>query len=142
MTKICVTASGPELDALIDPRFGRCAYFIFIDSDTMQFEAVQNDAVNTFGGAGIKAAQKVASMGAEVVITGSVGPNAYPALENSDIRILTGASGSVKEAVENFNQDSLSEITTPGPGYIGMGGQMGIGRGRGRGRRQGRRGRW
>ncbi|MHA3964484.1 MAG: NifB/NifX family molybdenum-iron cluster-binding protein [Candidatus Thorarchaeota archaeon SMTZ1-45] len=147
MAKICVTASAPDLDAEIDPRFGRCAYFLIVDSETMRFEAISNSSAKAAGGAGIGAAQTVASQGVDAVITGSVGPNAYPALQNANIRILTGASGSVRKAVEDFNRGNLTTLTTPGQSYTAWGGQMGVGGGWGRrgggGRRGGRgRGRW
>jgi predicted Fe-Mo cluster-binding NifX family protein len=147
MTKIGVTASGLNLDAMIDPRFGRCAYFIVVDSDTMEFDAIPNEAAMASGGAGVKAAQTMASRGVEVVITGSVGPNAYPALQNANIKILTGVSGTVRTVIDEFKQDTLAELTVPGPSRIGMRGQMGRGeqisagggrggRGRGGGRRR------
>ena len=75
MTKICVTSQGNDLAAPIDPRFCRCAYFNIADSETMQFEAISNSAINASGGAGIQAAQTVASMGVEAVLTGNVGCN-------------------------------------------------------------------
>ncbi len=101
----------------------------------MQFEAISNEAAMASGGAGIRAAQTVSSTGAEVVITGSVGPNAYPALESAGIEIMTGASGSVRSAVEEFLKGSLSSIKTPGAAHLGMGmgggGGMGMGGGGG-----------
>lgn len=149
MTRICVTSSGDTLESQIDPRFGRCAYFIIVDPNTQEFQAISNEAAIASGGAGIQAAQIVAAQNVEAVITGSVGPNAYPALQNAGIRILTGASGSVKAAVESYKTGALQEISTPGPSHIGMGmgmgggygggGGRGLGRGRGggRGRRRG-----
>ena len=135
MTKICVTSQGAEMDALMDPRFGRCSFFIFVNPDSGEFSAVGNDAVSRAHGAGIRAAQTVASNGANVVITGSVGPNAFPALHDAGIRILTATSGSVKDVVESYKKGYLSEIASPGPGHAGMG--RGMGRGRGRGGRRG-----
>lgn len=153
MTRICVTSSGNTLESQIDPRFGRCAYFIIVDPETQQFQAISNEAAMASGGAGIRAAQIVAEQNVEAVLTGSVGPNAYPALQNAGIRILAGASGSVKSAVESYRTGALQEISTPGPSHIGMGtgmgggygggggygsgGGRGLGRGGGRGRRRG-----
>ncbi len=141
MTKICVTSQGNDLAAPIDPRFGRCAFFIIADSETMQFEAISNSAMRASGGAGIQAAQTVASMGVKAVITGSVGPNAYPALQNAGIEIMTGVSGTVKDAIESFKQGSLTKLATPGPTQKGYGGGMGGGMGRGGGRGRGGGGR-
>ena len=142
MTKICVTASGPLLDSMVDFRFGRCAYFIFVDPETMQFDAISNEAARASGGAGILAAQKVMDLGADTVITGSVGPNAYPALENAGIRILSCNSGSVRTVIEEFKQGTLIQLAGANPVYMGMGGRRGMGLGRGRGGRRGQRRNW
>ena len=139
MTKICVTSSGPSLDSMVDPRFGRCAYFIVADSESYDFEAIPNDAAMASGGAGIRAAQTVTSKDVDAVLTGSVGPNAFPALQDAGIRILSGVSGTVKSAIENYNNNGFQELTTPGPSNVGKG-QGGPGRGLGMGRGMGRGG--
>ncbi|MBD3160153.1 MAG: dinitrogenase iron-molybdenum cofactor biosynthesis protein [Candidatus Lokiarchaeota archaeon] len=135
MTKVCVTASDDNLQSPIDPRFGRCTYFIIVDTDSMDVNAVKNRAASATGGAGIQAAQTVASKGAEVVITGAVGPNAHSALQSSGIRILTGASGTVNDAIEAFKGDELTEIQSPGPAHRGLGAGRRRGGGGGRGGR-------
>jgi len=132
--KVAVTSTGPDLNSQVDPRFGRCAYFIIVDPDTMEFEAIPNPNVNAPSGAGIQSAQLVAEKGAEVVITGAVGPNAMMALQQAGIQVVTGASGTVREVVEAFKSGSLQPGGAPmfGPG-MGWGGGMGRGRGRGMG---------
>ena len=127
--KICVSASSDSLDANVDSRFGRCPYFVIIDSETMEFSAITNDSTNAAHGAGIQAAQTVANMGAKVVITGNVGPNAFNVLSATGIKIVTGASGSVKEAVEKYKSGQLKETGNPT-----VGGHFGMGKGQGRGR--------
>lgn len=151
MTKICVTSSGPTLDSTVDSRFGRCAYFIIADPETYAFEAVPNEAAMASGGAGIRAAQTVTSCDVDAVLTGSVGPNAFPALQDSGIKILAGVSGTVRGAIDNYKQAGYQELTTPGPSNVGKGqggpgrglgmgygGGMGLGRGMSRGGRGGR----
>lgn len=132
MTKICVTSSGPTLDSMVDPRFGRCAYFIIANPETYEFEALSNEAAMVSGGAGIRAAQTVTSKNVDTVLTGSVGPNAFPALQDAGVRILSGVSGTVKTAIENYKMDTYQELTVPGPSNVGKG-QGGPGRGLGRG---------
>ena len=128
--KICVSAVANSLDAPIDPRFGRCPYFVIVDSETMQFEAIPNMALGAMGGAGIQAAQTIAGKGVKVLITGNVGPNAFQALSATGIRIVTGAFGTVREVVEKYKRNELKETGAPT-----VGGHFGMGMGRGRGRR-------
>lgn len=124
--KICVTSSGDNLDAQLDPRFGRCAYLILVDSETLQFEAVPNSAAGVTGGAGIQAAQTIANKGAKALVTGNVGPNAFQALSAAGIDIITGASGTVREAVEKFKRGEFNKTGAPTVGgHFGMGGKGG-----------------
>ena len=120
--KICVSATAENLDAPLDPRFGRCPYFIIVDSETMQFEAVPNPASGAIGGAGIQAAQIIANKGVNVVITGSIGPNAFQALSAAGIKIVTGAAGTVRKVVKKYKRGELKETSTPTVGgHFGMG---------------------
>lgn len=133
--KICVTATGPGLDSEMDPRFGRCQYFLFIDPQTMGVEAVENPNLGAAGGAGIQSAQLVANQGVEAVITGQVGPNAFTTLQAAGIKILTGASGKVREVLEKHKKGQLSSLAQ-GPtvqAHFGMRAGGGMRRGRGMG---------
>jgi len=123
--KICVSASSGSLDADVDSRFGRCPYFVIVDSETMEFNAIVNDSTNAAHGAGIQAAQTVVNMDAKVVITGNVGPNAFNVLSASGIKIVTGASGNIRAAVEAYKKGQLKEVGNPT-----VGGHFGMGRGR------------
>jgi predicted Fe-Mo cluster-binding NifX family protein len=148
--RIAVTSAGENLESVIDPRFGRCEYFLIIDTDSMSFETIPNEGMNAMGGAGIQAAQIVSNAGAKVLITGNIGPNAYQTLSAAGIEIITGARGIVKDVVESYKRGELKSTSGPnvqthfGTGMGGMG-QGGGGRGRGAGRGggqggQGRRG--
>jgi len=99
--KIAVSANGRDLDAPIDPRFGRCAYFIIVDTDDMSFEVFDNESIALGGGAGIQSAQFVASKGAKVIITGNVGPNAVSTLSAAGVEVITGQTGTVRKAIED-----------------------------------------
>jgi predicted Fe-Mo cluster-binding NifX family protein len=130
--EICVTSMGDNLDADVDPRFGRCQYFLIVDIDSMNVKSIANESAMASGGAGIQAAQTVAKVGVEVLVTGNVGPNAFQTLSAAGIKVFTGASGTVKEIVEKFKKGELKETEAASVGsHFGMGG---TGRGFGRGR--------
>ena len=132
--KIAVSATAPDLDAEVDPRFGRCQYFIIIDPQSMEFEALDNSSAMAAGGAGISTAQMIASKGAEVVLTGNCGPNAYQTLSAAGIQVITGVSGRIKDAVEAFKAGKFQPNAQPSVGdHYGMGAGMGPGMGMGRG---------
>jgi predicted Fe-Mo cluster-binding NifX family protein len=127
--KVAVTTSGEDLSGPVEPHFGRCPRFIVVDTETMEFEVVQNTAVSSAHGAGIAAAQLVASRGVKAVLTGNVGPNAYSALSSSGIKMVTEVSGTVGDAVKRFSSGELQ--STSGPtvgGHFGTGGRGGRGR--------------
>ena len=111
--KIAITSRGEDLDAEMDQRFGRCQYFVLLDSETMEFQAVENKAAMERGGAGPQAAKAVLDLGAEILITGNLGPNAFMALEASGIKGYIGASGTVRNALEQYNRGELEEAKAP-----------------------------
>ena len=101
--KIAVTSTGTDLDSQVDPRFGRASYILIVDSDTFDVEVLDNkENVNAFKGAGIQAASMISKKGAEVLLTGFCGPNAFKALKAANIGVANDASGSVKDAVNAF----------------------------------------
>jgi len=100
--KIAVTATGGSMSAQVDERFGRCAYFVIVDSDTMKFTAFANPASELSGGSGPAAVREITKHGVEVLLTGPVGGNAQSALQADNITVVTGSSGTVKDAVEKY----------------------------------------
>ncbi len=121
--KIAITASGDNLDSQLDPRFGRCQNFVIIDPNTMDFEAMPNESAMASGGAGIQAAQTIVNIGIDTLITGNVGPNAYEILSAAGIETMTGASGTVRQALEQYNSGSLQSAAGATVGaHAGMGG--------------------
>ena len=128
--KIAISSTGESIESNIDPRFGRCSTFLIVDTETMEAEPVNNSSVNSAHGAGIGAAQKIASLGVKAVITGHVGPNAHMALSGAGLDIYTVPAGTVKEAVEGFKKGTLSKVSGPS-----VGGHFGQRQGRGGGNR-------
>jgi predicted Fe-Mo cluster-binding NifX family protein len=142
--KVAISSTGPTLEADVDPRFGRCQYFIVADTETMEFEAINNTSATAAGGAGISAAQMIVKKGVEAVLTGNCGPNAHQVLSPAGIKVITGVSGKVKDAIEDYRAGRFKETSQPNvPDHFGMGagpgrgGGSGRGGGRGMGRRMG-----
>jgi len=138
--KIAVSASSSELDGSVDPRFGRCSFFLIVDPETMEFEAVENPFVRASGGAGIQAAQLVAGKGVRAVLTGSCGPNAFQTLKAAGVKVVAGVMGTVREVVRSYISGAeFLEASGPDvPPHFGMGRGAGPGLGRGRGGGMGR----
>jgi predicted Fe-Mo cluster-binding NifX family protein len=128
--KIAISATGPSLDAEVDPRFGRCQYFLIVNPDTMEFEAIENISGMASGGAGIASAQNVAGKGVQVVLTGHCGPNAYQTLSATGIQIITEVSGKIKDAVEGYKSGQYKGSSGPS-----VSAHFGMGRGTGKGKR-------
>ena len=109
--KIIITVTAPDIDAPVDPRFGRGQYFLAVDTETLACEAHANPAINAAGGAGTQAAQFVAGLGAKAVISGDFGPNAYMALDAAGIPMYLHGSGRTARAVaEAFNNGQLERV--------------------------------
>jgi predicted Fe-Mo cluster-binding NifX family protein len=149
--KVAITAEGPSLDALVDPRFGRCTCFLVVETEDLSFKVLENPNAAMAGGAGIQAAEYMADEGVEYILTGHCGPNAYKALSAAGIGVITECSGVVRKIVEQFKAGKLapagrpnvaghfgtsSAPTAPGIGMPGAG--MGRGQAGGRGTGQGR----
>jgi predicted Fe-Mo cluster-binding NifX family protein len=132
--KVAVSSNREDLNAQLDPRFGRCAYFLVVDPDNMSFEAFENKSAVQGGGAGIQAAQFLASKGVEAVITGNCGPNAVQTLSAAGVELFVGQAGTIKEVVARFKNGHLKPTSEPTvDDHFGMNAQAGLGRGGGMG---------
>ncbi len=111
--KIAVTSTGRTLDSQVDPRFGRAACFVIVDTDTSNFTAVENENAAAASGAGITSAKLVIDAGAQAVLTGNCGPKAQTTLSAAGVKLYTGATGTVAQAVELFKSGKLTESDEP-----------------------------
>lgn len=101
--KVAVTAKGMRLSDEVDPRFGRAPYILIVDTDTMNYESLDNsENVNAFKGAGIQAATMVADKGAEVLLTGYCGPNAFKTVQAAGMKVVSDVTGTVEQAIKTF----------------------------------------
>ena len=167
--KICITAQGKDLNSKVESRFGRSPYFIIYDTDTADFEVIENPNLSAASGVGVKSGQLIADKKVSVVLTGKVGPKASDALNAAGIKIIDNVSGTVKEAIDKYQSGDFKAAEKPadrpqfadasqeqetggwvgkcvrrifgGRGQRGRGGQgRSSGQGGGMGRGQGRRG--
>jgi predicted Fe-Mo cluster-binding NifX family protein len=133
--KIVVTANGAGLDAAASPVFGRCQAYALVDTETMQCETVENPALGASGGAGVQAAQFILGRGAQAVVTGNMGPNAFGVFQAAGVEVYLFGGGTVQEAVEAYKAGQLDRVSGANvPAHSGTGGGMGRGMRRGGGR--------
>ncbi len=107
--KIAITSKGTDLDSEVDPRFGRAAYILIVDTVSLAFEILDNsENVNAFKGAGIQTAAMVSNKGVEALLTGFCGPNAFKTLNAAGVKVVNDISGTVRQAVKSFNGGKIS----------------------------------
>jgi len=126
--KICISSLGSDLNSIIDPRFGRSQYFLFLDEKGKLEEVVSNPGILARGGAGITAAQRIADKDVDILITGNVGPNAVRVLGTTKVKIfLCPFNTKVKDAFSMWKDNKLTEIKESSvPGHFGMGRGRGL----------------
>ncbi|NQT50759.1 NifB/NifX family molybdenum-iron cluster-binding protein [bacterium] len=107
--KVAITTAGNDLDAAVDPRFGRAKAFVIYDTESGEWSVLDNEQ-NAFAaqGAGIQAASAVVNAGVEALLTGNCGPKAFRALAAGKVAVYAGVSGTVREAVEGLAAGKLS----------------------------------
>jgi predicted Fe-Mo cluster-binding NifX family protein len=135
--KIAISSSGKDLEAQLDPRFGRCRHFVVVDTDNLKFETLDNENGSLGSGAGIQSAQFLVSKGINAVITGNCGPNAMQVISAAGVQVYTGQSGTIKDILDAYKGGKLTAGTEANAAaHTGMGG-MGSGRAKGKGRGRG-----
>ena len=134
--KIAISAAGPNLDDMVDPRFRRCAFFHIFDIESEEHESFKNESASAGGGAGISSAQGIVDKGVTAVLTGNCGPNAFQVLSAAGVQMIVGVNGKVREAIEQFKAGTLKHVSSPnvadhfGSGSGSGGGMGGGGMGR------------
>jgi predicted Fe-Mo cluster-binding NifX family protein len=119
--KVAVSSQGPTLASPLDTRFGRAAYFLLVDTESLAFSVLDNGAQAATGGAGIAAAQLVLDNGAEAVITGQVGPNAMAVFGDTDLALYQGITASVADNIAALACQTLRRLAGAGPAHAGQG---------------------
>ena len=106
--KIAISSQGNGLNSQMDPRFGRAKSFVIYDTETKNYQDVSNTQnLQATQGAGIQAAKTVIDSGAEILITGNVGPKAFSTLNSAGVKIFIGESGTVSNMINNYINNEL-----------------------------------
>ena len=112
--KIVISAKGPDLEAQVDPRFGRAPYFLLVDPESMEYEVLANgENIQAAQGAGIQAAALVARQRPVAVLTGNCGPKAFQTLQAAGIQVIVGVEGPVRQAVQNYQAGKFKPASGP-----------------------------
>ena len=121
--KVAISSSGSDKESTVDERFGRCPYFIIVDTDEMDFQSMKNEHTKLSHGVGPQVVQTLSDMNVEVVITGNVGPNAHRTLDTANIEVYK-ASGKVSDAVKKLKDGELKKLEGKTvQGHFGKGGR-------------------
>jgi predicted Fe-Mo cluster-binding NifX family protein len=109
--KVVVTSQGKELSSEIDPRFGRARWLLLVDTETKVSGAYDNTVnLNVAQGAGIQTGRNIVNLGAEAVITGNIGPNAFKTLSAANVKVYLSKAKTAQEAMESFKAGELNEV--------------------------------
>ncbi len=119
--KICFSSTGIDLESELDLRFGRCYYFLIVNTETEEIKAIENEGGISAHGAGVSAAQQVAKEDVDVVVTGNIGPNAMKILEGSDIKIFRGEADTIKSNLEKYKENRIETINSAKSAHFGLG---------------------
>lgn len=109
--KLAISATGDNLNVNVDRQFGRCTWLLFIDTESLEYEVVENKSANAASGAGTACAQLVLEREVDAVISGQIGPNAYEVLKKAGVKIfIVQKDISVKGAIDKYNNDELKQM--------------------------------
>ncbi len=111
--KIAISAEEPSLESRVDSRFGRCPWFVIVDTEDQSFEAIENPSGSMGSGAGIQAGSLMSEKSVEYVLTGNCGPNAHRTLSAAGIKIIIGCKGTVAEVSAQFTEGKLETADKP-----------------------------
>lgn len=108
--RVCITSKGRCLTDQFDERFGRCSYLLLVDPVTSELEAIKNPGILVDHGAGIAAAQRVADIKADAIITGHLGPNAEEVLASNQMKVYLAKGGTAQSVLDDFVAGKLKQV--------------------------------
>lgn len=121
--RIAIPAEDKSLDSNVCQSFGRAPYFLLYNSVTKSMEFLDNSAVASQGGAGIRAAQVIADNGTQALITPRCGENAEQVLRNAEVLVYKSIPGTLKKNIDDFFSEKLNLLSEFHPGFHNNGGE-------------------
>lgn len=115
--KIAIPADEKNINTVVCPSFGRAPFYMVYDTATKDTSFLVNDAAQSAGGAGIKAAQLLVDSGVEVVITPRYGENAAKVLIDAGVKAYKNIAGSAAENVTAYEKGQLALLEDFHPGF-------------------------
>jgi predicted Fe-Mo cluster-binding NifX family protein len=114
MKTLAVSANGKSLEAKVGSLFGRARFFIIVDPDMLEWEALDNlGNLSAAQRIGVTTANTLARKCIQTVLTGSCGPKAFQELQAAGIEVVLNARGKVRQAVANFKKGELRRASGP-----------------------------
>ena len=111
MTRIAISAGESKgLDSVVSPHFGRCPYFVLVDlngGEVKAARAVPNPYYNQHQPGQVPGF--IHSQQVDVMLTGGMGGRAISFFRQYGIQAATGASGTVRHALEQYVGHQLRE---------------------------------
>ena len=117
--KIAIPVDEKSIDAGVCPSFGRAPYFLFYETSTGENYFLDNSAMASQGGAGIRAAQVIADHGVRALLTPRCGDNAEQVLRKAEVLVYKSKPGTARENIDALKADDLSLLKSFHPGFHG-----------------------
>lgn len=85
---VAITSTGNSLESFIDPRFGRCSYFIFYNTETKESVFQPNPFKDNDEGVGVAVVDWISAFSCSKIISGQFGMKIKPLLDESRIQLI------------------------------------------------------
>lgn len=109
--KIALPVDEKNLESGVCVSFGRTPYFLVYDIETEQHEFVLNEAASSQGGAGIKAAQSIADLKVDALLTPRLGENAAEVIRGANIALYKTMGNGILDNIKAFKSNGLEPLT-------------------------------
>ena len=120
--KVAIPVEEKVMEGKVASNFGRAPYFLIYDSESGVGNFYTNPALTSQGGAGVKAAQAVLDLKADVVLAPRCGLNAGLVLKEAGVKIYQTQGEDIEKNFEAFQAGNLQELSELHEGFHRHGG--------------------